>query len=229
MVKIKLAFRPEEQAEDAQEYTNEGVVTLNVQNFGDVSLMDQQLDLNASGPIGGLLVQPVPIHEDGDVFHLPFDLEGNGNHLNEDWIEAEDDDQFPSGGDGGGGGGYGNNANATSSAKARKAMMLRSQNTQDSSMADNSALAAVNMTLDSEMMHDATQLDEEEEQWHAFNPEEEEEDGERHVFDGDETGNFTKDSNVSSIELVRGDETDGQISMVSSSYFSGNNACMHTY
>jgi len=84
MVKIKLAFRPGGQAADAQEYTNEGGITLHVQNFGDFSLMDQQLDLNASGAIGGLLVQPVPIHEeDGDVFHFPFDLEGN-NHLNDD-------------------------------------------------------------------------------------------------------------------------------------------------
>jgi len=100
--------------------------------------------------------------------------------------------------------------------------VARSQNTQDSSMADNSALAAVNMTSDSDM-HDATQLDEEEEQWHAFNPEEEE-DGECHVFDGNETGTFTKDSNVSSIELVHGDETGGQISMVSTcTDFSGNN------
>ena len=94
-------------------------------------------------------------------------------------------------------------------------MNLRSQNSQDLSLSmDNSAMAAVNMTLDSEMMGgmNATQQEEEEEQWHAFEPEEEE-DAERHVFDGD--ANVTKDTDVSNIELVRADESDGRISMVS--------------
>ena len=260
--------------------------SLNVQNFGSVELMDvDQLQLqqgmgmadqytlellnssgSGSGPIGGLLVQPVSMsmsmHEDGDVFRLPFDLEdenvngnengdknGNktadGNNLNDhdnEWMEAEEEDQF------------GAQEEAERNRAARRAMNLKSQHSQDISLGmnmdangnvnvdmDASAMAAVNLTLDSEMMGgmsmdmnmnaDLTQQEEEEENWHAFDPEpeeeEEEDDGaERHVFDGDTMvddndyndvdANVTKDTNVSNIELVRADESNDGISMVSS-------------
>ena len=219
MVKIKLAFRKED-GEDAQEYVQEKGDKLNVQNFGDVSLMETSFDLNASGPIGGVLVQPVNVHEDGDVFTLPFDLENQ--NVNEDWIEAENDKENEESDQVGG--------LETEDARRRAARRAMNLKTQESSMSmtmtmsqvDDSALAAVNMTLESDMM-DATQQ-QEEENWHAFDPEEveeeEEEDGERHVFkDGDgnhdNDPNTTKDTDVSNIELVRADTTDGQISLVS--------------
>ena len=215
MVKIKLAFRPEELAEDAQEYQvledGSGRNHLNVHNFGDTSLMEQQFDLSG-GPIGGMLVAPVALDE--DVFHVPFDLDGKYQGQNEEWVEAVDDDGF----------GDGDDENEDNRRRARKAMELKSQNSQDAGLdfnIDNSALAAVNMTLDSEMMGDGTQrMDEEEENWHAFDPEEDEEDedGERHVFDAsDADANITRETNgtdISNIELVRGDES-SRISMVS--------------
>jgi cohesin complex subunit SCC1 len=239
MVKIKLAFRPEGegQAEDAQEYNynvmddgngigNTGRNHLNVQNFGDISLMPQQFDLSGGGGpigIGGILVQPVTMEEDGDVFHVPFDLDGKYEYQgnNGEWVEAVDEEGF--------GDGYGTGNNDFGRKKARRAMELKSQNSQDGSQSldfhvDNSAIAAVNMTLDSEMMGDGTQrMDEEEENWHAFDPEEdEEEDGERHVFDASDPNadgglDVTKDTlgtDVSNIELVRADES-GRVSMVS--------------
>ena len=267
--------------------------SLNVQNFGSVELMDvdqlqlqqgmgmgdqytlELLNSSGSGPIGGLLVQPVSMsmsmHEDGDVFRLPFDLEdenengdgdgdgdkngdkngnetadgNNGNDHDNEWMEAEEEDQF------------GAQEEAERNRAARRAMNLKSQHSQDISLGmdangnvdmDASAMAAVNLTLDSEMMGgmsmdmnmnaDLTQQEEEEENWHAFDPEpeeEEEEDGaERHVFDGDTMVddndhanddndgdgdvdvNVTKDTNVSNIELVRADESNDGISMVSS-------------
>lgn len=234
MVKIKLAFRPEEQAEDAQEYAlqgggggggsgEEGRNHLNVQNFGHVNLLEQEYDFtSADGPIGGIMVQPVPIHDDGDVFHVPFDLEGGmqGENSNEEgWVEAEDD-----------GSEYEDGNRSTGRKKARRAMDLKSQQSHDSISfglgmnVDSSALAAVNLTLDSDVMGGGTQrLDqEEEEEWHAFDPEEEEEEEEnigRHELDStlDTDVNATrrtKESDVSEIELVRADESQGQISMI---------------
>jgi cohesin complex subunit SCC1 len=213
MVKIKLAFRPEELAEDAQEYQvledGSGRNHLNVHNFGDTSLMEQQFDLSG-GPIGGMLVQPVALDE--DVFHVPFDLDGKYQGQNGEWVEAVDDEGF-------------GDDNEDNRLEGRRAMDFKSQHSQDVGLdfnVDNSALAAVNMTLDSEMMGDGTQrMDEEEENWHAFDPEEddeEEEDGGRHIFEAsDADANVTKETNdtdISNIELVRGDES-SRISMVS--------------
>lgn len=247
MVKIKLAFRPEEQAEDAQEYAlqggtggsgggggEEGRNHLNVQNFGQVNLLESEYEFaTAEGPIGGLMVPPVPIHQhDGDdVFQVPFDLEGGllqgGQNLNDEegWVEAEDDESEYDDGNG-----------TVGRKKARKAMELKSQQSHDSSIhfglggmnVDSSALAAVNMTLDSQGTQPlgrqgAREEEEEEEEWHAFDPEEEEEEEENMGHqdfditmdtDRDVAGRRTKSSDISDIELVRGDDSRDQMSMV---------------
>ena len=244
-MKIKLAFRSEEQAEDAQEYALQGGNGgeeggrnhLNVQNFGHLNLLEQEYEFTSSdGPIGGMMVPPVPIHEDGDVFHVPFDLEGTmqGQNSNEEgWIEAEDDESE-----------YEEGTGVSGRKRARRAMNLKSQQSHDSinfdlgmgMNVDSSVLAAVNMTLDSDAvgMGDGTQRmdQEEEEEWHAFDPEEEEEEeGEEnmahHEFDTTvetdvNVSRRTKDSDISDIELVRADESQGQISLVSGGLLTSN-------
>ncbi len=258
-----------------------------VQNFGNVSMLDTTLDsivggmgmgmgLNAStsstmrgastvggsystrrGPIGGLLVQPVHVHDEmndidnggmggvgDDVFMLPFDIENV--KLNEQWVDAEEGNDATTAGGAGlarggvGGGtqrGGGDEESTTSgvsglrkSSRNMNRMMQRVMGTQDS------ALQAMNMTLDSSELNDMTMMTmddmnmntrreqelEEEENWQEFNPDVdmmEEEEEERHVFDknkeGDADLNITKDSNVSDIELVRGDADRASTSVVS--------------
>jgi hypothetical protein len=95
--------------------------------------------------------------------------------------------------------------------------MLRDPTQQ--SQTDESALEAVNMTLDSEihnMKHLPTQQDDKEETWESFDQgeigkhEEEDEDEDRHVFppdemlvDDDDNATNMKNSRVSDIEVVR--------------------------
>lgn len=207
---------------------------MNVQNFGQVNLLESEYEFaTAEGPIGGLMVPPVPIHQhDGDdVFQVPFDLEGGllqgGQNLNDEegWVEAEDDESEYDDGNG-----------TVGRKKARKAMELKSQQSHDSSIhfglggmnVDSSALAAVNMTLDSQGTQPlgrqgAREEEEEEEEWHAFDPEEEEEEEENMGHqdfditmdtDRDVAGRRTKSSDISDIELVRGDDSRDQMSMI---------------
>lgn len=193
MVKIKMAFRPDgEQGEDARVYI-EGSGAGNVQNFGDVTLIDP-LDIGISGPIGGLLVQPIQLEDTGTrKFAIPFNLEGE-TEQDHGWIEAEDEVDV--------------NENIDEAERIRKAIS-RTQ-TQDGMSQDDSALAAVNMTLDSQLSGMGVNRiqEEEEEGWHSFDPDAieavDEEEDERHVFEPKDDLNQTKDSNVSDIELVRG-------------------------
>jgi hypothetical protein len=206
-----------------------------VQNFGQVNLLESEYEFtSADGPIGGLMVQPVPIHhhDDGDdVFQVPFDLEekmqGGQNYSNEeDWVEAEEEDDQSE---------Y--NTSSVGRKRARRAMELKSQQSHDTipfglgMNVDSSALAAVNMTLDSEGTERMGRgEEEEEEEWHAFDPEEEEEEEEEVMghydfditMDSDRKGatntrssRRTKSSDISDIELVRGDDSRDQMSMVS--------------
>ncbi len=241
-----------------------------VQNFGNVSMLDTTLDsivggmginMNTStsstmrgastvggsystrrGPIGGLLVQPVHVHDEmndvdnggmgDDVFMLPFDIENV--KLNEKWVDAEEGNDggmagagVARGGRGGAGGGDEEStisgvSGLRKSSRNMNRMMQSVMGTQDS------ALQAVNMTLDSSELNDMTmttrreQEEEEEENWQEFNPDVdmmEEEEEERHVFEktkeDDADPNVTKDSNVSDIELVRGDADRASTSVVS--------------
>lgn len=183
--KINVAFRVDAE-DDLQVYTAEGNGAGTVHNFGDISLMEQQLDLNTSGT-NTLLVQPLAFEqEDGNIFTLPFDLEGNIN-LNENWIQADDDDAAAA---------TGLSETNTSRDAIRKAMMGSQLNSTNDSLMENSAMAAVNMTL--EMDSRIQDEEEEEEGWQAFDPDAEED---RHVF---EDADVTKNSTLSDIELVRG-------------------------
>jgi cohesin complex subunit SCC1 len=194
--KINVAFRVDAE-DDLQVYTTEGNGAGTVHNFGDISLMEQQIDLNTSGP-NTLLVQPIAFEqEDGNIFTLPFDLEGNIN-LNENWIQADDDDDAAMAG--------GHSETNTSRDAIRKAMMGSQLNSTGDSMMENSAMAAMNMTL--EMDSRIQDEEEEEEGWQAFDPDAEED---RHVFDDPDV---TKNSTLSDIELVRGGN-DSRLSSVS--------------
>ena len=193
MVKIKMAFRPDgEQPEDARIYI-EGAGAGNVHNFGDVTLIDA-LDFGVSGPIGGMHVQPVQLNIEAGAgkFAIPFSLEGETElDAVAGWIEAEDEEDV--------------DGRFDDSEAVRKAV-ARTQS-QEGVSQDDSALAAVNMTLDSQLSGmGVNKIHEEEEGWHSFDPDAvgvAEEEDERHVFDPDEPVNQTKDSNVSDIELVR--------------------------
>ena len=256
MVKIKMAFRPGApglETEDGEGGSGVGVVVdldpssigkkgrgrlsgsdgggTNVNNFGDYSTQDQ----GATGPIGGMLIQPVLLMDNEDIladgvpsgkFAIPFSLEpgGQGDLGGDGWIVADEDEdetpaiQMPGGSD----------------SDAVRRAMLRTQ-TQATQSQESSVLAAVNMTLDSDlsgMMGGQTsvrtsQEAEEEEGWSAFDPEadtglnvvEDEED--RHVFHPDEdkpgeqvvgmeeeqeVNDQTRSSTISDVELVRGAE-----------------------
>ena len=213
MVKIKMAFRPDgEQAEDARVYI-EGSGAGNVQNFGDVTLIDP-LDIGVSGPIGGLMVNPIQLEETGTrKFAIPFNLEGETEQdAVAGWVQAEDEVDVEE--------------NIDEAERIRKAI-TRTQ-TQDGISQDDSALAAVNLTLDSQLsgMGGNRIQEEEEEGWHSFDPDAvevvDEEEEERHVFDEPKDNiNETKDSNVSDIELVRGgaEETSSLVSKLQISAF----------
>ena len=207
MVKIKMAFRPDgDPNEDARVYVEGTGAVGNVQNFGDATLIDS-LDFGVSGNIGTLLVHP--IHLDADMpgagkFAIPFNLEGeNEQDTMAGWVEAEDEEEMEIDDD---------------DSDAIRRAVARAQ-TQDGVSQNDSVLAAVNMTLDSQLSGmGATRIQEEEvEGWHSFDPDEavgiveEEDDEDRHVFDPDE-------SNISDIELVRGGDDD-RASMVSSFKF----------
>jgi len=213
MVKIKMAFRPDgDQAEDARVYI-ESTGAGNVHNFGDTSLIDP-LDIGFSGPIGGFLVQPVQLHGDtsgASKFALPFNLEGEGDQdVVAGWVEADDDEE----GD-----------EAYDDADAIRRAVTRKQ-TQDAMSQDDSALAAVNMTLDSQLSGMGVNRihEEEEEGWHSFDPDAigvADEEEERHVFEPDDTINQTKDSHISDVEMVRGgnDESASMVCMTRIFYF----------
>ena len=197
MVKIKMAFRPDgEQSEDARVYI-EGTGAGNVQNYGDVTLIDP-LDIGISGPIGGMLVQPVQLNGDTGTggFAIPFNLEGeNEQDAVAGWVEAEEEEERDS----------------VDDSEAVRRAMSKTQ-TQDPVSQDGSALAAVNLTLDSQLSGmGANRIQDEEEGWHSFDPDAvgvaEDIEEERHVFEPDENNdnaNQTKDSNISDVELVRG-------------------------
>lgn len=191
MVKIKMAFRPDgEQAEDARVYI-ESSGAGNVLNFGDTALIDP-LDIGISD-IGGLLLDP----SGASKFAIPFNLEGETEQdAVAGWVEADDDEEVDELGD---------------DADAIRRAVGRAQ-TQDGVSQDDSALAAVNMTLDSQLSGMGVNRiqEEEEEGWHSFDPDaagmEEEEEEERHVFDPDDNVNQTRESHISDVELVRGGE-----------------------
>ncbi len=235
-VKFTMAFRPdgEREVEDARIYIEAASgggagAAGNVHNFGDVTLIDP-LDISGglvNGPIGGMLVQPVQLNGDTGAgkFAIPLNLEGEAeDDVMGGWIDAEDEDE--------------GDVVMDDSEVARK--VARTQSQEGVSSQDESALAAVNMTLDSQLSGMGANRIEEEEGWHSFDPDAvgvAEEEGERHVFqpDDDEGAvaaagggvNETKDSNISDIELVRGD-VDDTSSLVSSScffFFSRNHFC----
>jgi len=212
LVNFKMAFRPDGESlkEDGKCYImseGTGGVVHVLKNFGEVSVMDQGFEMDVSGPIGGMMVQPVFLDGDagaGKPFAIPFSLEGEADQdAVAGWVDAEDEDDV--------------DLTFQNSEAARRAME-RTQ-TQDFLSQDDSVLAAVNMTLDTQLsgmgMGDSRRQ-EEEEGWHSFDPDAdginnfaEEEEEERHVFDPDEDTrddnvNRTKDSYASDIELVRG-------------------------
>jgi cohesin complex subunit SCC1 len=205
MVKIKMAFRPDgEQVEDARIYL-EGVSAGagNVHNFGDVTMIDP-LDIGVSGPIGGMFVEPVLLNVDTGAgkFAIPFNLEGETEQdAGAGWVEADDEEEVMDDSD-----------------AVRKAVS-RTQS-QEGVSQDESAFAAVNMTLDSQLSGmGATRIENEEEGWHSFDPDAlgvAEEEEERHVFEPDDQVNRTRDTNVSDVELVRGDaeETSSMVSVL---------------
>lgn len=210
MVKIKMAFRPDgENNEDARIYV-EGIGGAgNVLNFGDVTLIDP-LDMGMggiSGPIGGLLEKLGGDSGGAARFAIPFNLEGEGEQdAVAGWIEAEEEDFLE-----------GEDDRMEDSEDIRRA--VGKMQTQESVSQDDSALVAVNMTLNSQL----SGMGQQEEGWHSFDPDAiggmgEEEEEERHVFqpDDDDQGlevNQTKDTDVSDVELVRGgaDETSSLI------------------
>lgn len=208
MVKIKLAFREEE---NTLEYNQSSEKRDLVQNFGDVSLMDHRFLMDLpNGNQAVVRLEALQAIDEDDVYEVPFELEGeDDNGENAEWAEAVDESMVQLNGNGD----------------------TPRRDITDFAV-DNSALQAVNMTLDSEMMDGTQMIDEtqgmdEEEQdnnndWHAFNPDEDDEDEEadgveRHVFDESKDGNSNaagRESEVSNIELVRADESGG-VSMVS--------------
>lgn len=196
---------------------------MNVSNFGDFE------DQGATGPIGGMLIEPVLLLNSEDImanesgqFAIPFSLEpenemgggigGVGGALGVDgWIVEEEEGE--------------------EEAEARRSM-LRSQQTQDSE-----ARAAVNQTLDSDgsvligastrsISQEADELE-----WGAFDPDAEDlppnpvpeedegvfnpEEEDQHIFNPDDDEvmddnmvNRTRESAISDVELVRGADDD---------------------
>ncbi len=223
MLKIKMAFKPDgDQLDDARVYIESSGNVGNIQNFGDTALIDP-LDIGISGAIGGIFVQPVQLHGDTSgaaKFAIPFNLEGD---IDQDviagWVEAEEEEDAD---------------DAMDDVDAVRRAIMRKQ-TQDGMSQDGSALAAVNMTLDSQLsgMGAVNRIQEEEDEgWHSFDPDAvgiaEDEEEERHVFEPDDNVNQTKDSHVSDVEMVRGgaDETSSIVSNIASCFHIVNCASM---
>lgn len=218
MVKIKMAFRPgiAEEGEDSagvvvdidpgrgkKSSGADGGNGMNVSNFGDFNFQDHGL----SGELGDVLVQP--LHLDGNEllatndpnakFAIAFSLDPEGENQQADgWVVAEDDD----------GSTRIERAGAASSKAARRAMLGVQGNSQDSS-----ALAAVDMTLESDMSGMLRQKEAEDgEGWQAFDP---------NAIDEEQEENDQKDS-VSDVELARAPDEeaskgfDGKASVIDS-------------
>jgi len=227
--------------------------TGHVQNFGNVSLLENTMGLDGSFEMNGMTMHSMNVtgEDDEDVYMLPFDLENIENvNLHEKWVDAEEDNDNNAEEDE-----TATNANSNEddlssmpSSRRRKkrkvdinAQMGGNMSANGQQSQDSSALAAVNMTLDSQELNDMNMSslgmnttigrssmgmglsmmreDEEEENWPAFDPdvEEEDEDAERHVFDDNNENtnvNETKDSNISDIELVRGDSNGRESSLL---------------
>lgn len=206
MVKIKMAFRPDgDQPEDARVYVEAGGAG-NVVNFGDVTFIDPlDMGMNVSGPIGGLLEKLGDASGGAARFAIPFNLEGETEQdAVAGWVEAEEEEDLLEG-----------EEEMENSEDIRRA--VGRVQTQESVSQDDSALAAVNLTLNSQL----SGMGQQEEEWHSFDPDAiggvgEEEEQERHVFqpedeeqegaqlEDDQQVDQTKDTDVSDIELVRG-------------------------
>lgn len=181
--------------------------TMNVTGFGDFDSQEFDLAGLGSGTNTNVLVQPLHMNEDGEYtstndpnakFAIAFSLEGTGGNMDphiadaDGWVVAEDDD-----------GSTRIERRGAASKAARKAMFQRHSLTQGTTSQDTSALAAVDMTLESDLsgMLRPTGTREDGDGWEAFDPtameeEEEEEEGK------------AKDS-VSDVEMVRAPDDEG--------------------
>lgn len=213
MVKIKMAFRPgiadnnnNDNDPSAAAAAGGGIIVdleptdgtgtqMNISNFGefvDAKGTTTATTSSSSGPIGGMLIQPVFLMEPddlekgaagGDAFSVPFTATAG------DWILAEDDD-----------------ANMNTNEEARRAMMRTQTQSQTQ---DSAAQNAMNMTLESDlsgmMGHSSKIIEEEDEGWGAFDPDAfpvADDEAEQKVEDATSVAD-TQKSQISDIEMVR--------------------------
>jgi cohesin complex subunit SCC1 len=214
--------------------------SMNVTNFGDYYAHDGNVTTSTStGPIGGMLVQPVLLIDDDELmaaheyndglharFAVPFSLDPGAKGTNTDyfganidgWIVADEEDEPQEEGK------DGEDNRRRRSLDAHRRAMMTGGGKATMQTQDDSVLAAVDMTLDSNLsgMYGSmgrsaatNPLLEEEEGWQAFDPDEDmlapneekdEERGERHVFDDDSKlgPDQTRTSTISEVDMVRG-------------------------
>lgn len=247
MVKIKMAFRPgaatsggdggddddgggtgggasSAQVDMDPHQMSRGGGDLNESNFGEYHTQDV---VATTGPIGGLMIQPVVLVEGAEddvaegtanAFAIPFSLDPSGSAANgaagaggdgENWIVADDDDDF-----------------APYAADSQQSTSTTQEGRRAMNTSLDKARAAAEMTLDSEASTNRMFAGEEEEDLgFAFDPdagvnvieeEADDDDADRHVFapaadEDDDVAdspavpkkNETRRSTVSDVELAR--------------------------